>query len=171
MRGKRKNGIVIRLLVALSGLLCALLLAALFYGTMVYQLGGEDSEKPAEAAEETAPSGVLALGEGELLGEETREIPMGGATCTVTTRTYALAGDVGALAITASPAAYLERLAQEGWQPQLITGFVLAGLDAVYEQNGEKSLLAARAGDTVYLLETEVSEQQLYALGAGAWLE
>ena len=170
MRVKRKNGIVIRLLVASSGLLSALLMAALFYGTMVYQLSGESANASA-AGEEAVPSGVLALGEGELLGEETSEISMGGAVCTVTTRSYALPGNAGALAITASPAAYLERLAQEDGQPQLITGFVLAGLSAVYEQRGEKSLLAARAGDTVYLLETEASEQQLYALGAGAWLE
>lgn len=170
MRGKRKNGIVIRLLVALSGLLSALLVAALFYGTMVYQLGGEGANASA-AGEEAVLSGVLALGEGELLGETTQEISVGGAVCQVTTRSYALPGNVGALAITASPDAYLERLAQEGWQPQLITGFVLAGLDAVYEQKDERSLLAARAGDTVYLLETEASEQQLYALGAGAWLE
>ena len=170
MRGKRKNGIVLRLLVALSGLLSALLLAGLFYGTMVYQLGGEDSGASAKTQED-APSGVLALGEGELLGEETREVSVGGTTCTVITRTYALEGDVGALAITATSAAYLERLALENWQPQLITGFVLAGLDAVYEQNGESSLLAARSGDRVYLLETEASEQTLYALGAGAWLE
>ena len=170
MRGKKKNGIVIRLLVALSGLLSALLLAGMFYGTMVYQLSGEDEGQVA-APSQDAPSGVLALGEGELLGEETQEITLGGVTCTVITRTYALSGDTAALAITASPAAYLERLAQENWQPQLITGFVLAGLSAVYEQKDERGLLAARAGDTVYLLETEASEQALYALGAGAWLQ
>ena len=168
MRGRKRNGIVIRLLAALTGLISALLLAAVFYGTMVYQLAGEEAKAPAQ---EEPPAGVLALGEGELLGEEMQQAVFGGETCEVVVRTYALAGDVGAVAITATPAAYLERLAQEEWQPQLITGFVLAGLDAVYEQLGERSMLAARAGDTVYLLETEVGEQQLYALGAGAWLE
>ena len=170
MRGKKKNGIVIRLLVALSGLLSALLLAGMFYGTMVYQLGGEDAGATAQSAP-VAPGGTLALGAGELLGEETQEVSVGGETCTVIIRAYTLPGDAGALAVTASPAAYLERLAQEDWQPQLITGFVLAGLDAVYEQKGERALLAARSGDTVYLLETEASESELYALGAGAWLE
>ena len=169
MRGRKGNGIVIRLLVALTGLLSAVLLAAVFYGTMVYQLGEETDETAAAA--QPLPGGVLALGEGELTGEETKELAVGGESCRATVRTYRLAGEESALAITASPAAYLERLALEDWQPQLITGFVLAGLDAVYEKSGERSMLVARAGETVYVLEAEIEEQALYALGAGAWLE
>ena len=62
-------------------------------------------------------------------------------------------------------------MSQEGWQPQLITGFMLAGLDAVYATRGDECLLAARDGECVYLLRMAADEQRAYALGVSAMLE
>ena len=169
MRAKRKEGCAARAMIALLGLLCALALGAMFYATMVYQLGGEG----APAREDGAGGGtaLLSLADGALLREETGEQTYGGQTCRVVTREYVLVNGASVLAVSASPAAYVERLSQEGWQPQLVTGFMLAGLDAVYELRGERAMLLARDGDTVYLIEGSVSEQELYALGVGATLE
>ena len=64
-----------------------------------------------------------------------------------------------------------ERLSEEKWTAQLVTGFTLAGLDAVYSVRGEEGLLSARAGDRIYMLRAPVDEQALYVLGAGAYLE
>ena len=86
-------------------------------------------------------------------------------------RRYALENGTQAEAITAQPAAYIERLSEEKWTPQLITGFVLAGMDAVYAVRGEEAMLCAREGDTVYALLSRADEQTLYALGASAAVE
>lgn len=169
MRRKRWGNAALRVLLALVSLLCALALAAMFYGTMVYQLLDENG-RPL-ALEEAQPAGLLALGEGEMTDEQTYTEAVGGVDCTVVARAYALEGGGAARAITATPAAYLERLQQEGWQPQLVTGFTLAGMDAVCERREGEMLLAARAGETVYLLATDGEEQTLYALGTTARIE
>lgn len=159
---RRKNWSVSAVISALLGLTCALVLAVLFYGTMVYQLAGDG-----ESAQSIAPSGgVLALTGATLMGEETAQQEVGGALYSVITRTYRLASGEEARAVTASPAAYLEVLTRPGVTMQLITGFVIDDLDAVYAISGDVGILAARAGDTVYLIESAIDQQTLYALGA-----
>ena len=167
MAARKKEGCLTRLFTALIALLCALVLGGLFYATMVYQLAGEGAA-PSRTDSEAATLRVISLGEGVLVREETGTQEIGGETCRVVTRDYTLDDGTGVLAISATPAAYMERLSQEGWTPQLITGFMLAELDAVYEQNGARAMLVAREGDAIYLIEAEVSEEALYALGAGA---
>lgn len=149
--------------------LCAAVLSALFYGAMVYQAPEAADESAAQTAQQEGVK--LALAGGQMLSEQTISVKYGGQTCTALIRTYRLEDGTQAEAITASPSAYLERLTQEGWTPQLITGFTLAGLDAVYALRGEECLLAARQGDAVYMIRAQADEQTAYALGAGACLE
>ena len=163
---KRKKKRLTGLVMGAVGLACALLVAGLFYAVMAYQMAGTDGT----AAQSGTARGVLALGEGELVSQAQDAVELGGVPCTVVTRVYALADGTTAEAVTAQPAAYLQRLSQEGWQPQLITGFVLAGLDAVYATRGDECLLAARDGETVYLLRVAGDEQRAYALGTAAVL-
>ena len=118
-----------------------------------------------------ALTGVLTLAGASLVSEQTKAERRGGRDCTVLSRLYQLEDGKQAEAITAQPAAYIERLSEEGFTPQLITGFVLAGMDAVYAVRGEEAMLCAREGETVYLLLTRADEQTLYALGASAGLE
>jgi hypothetical protein len=139
------------------------MLAAVFYGAMVYQLAGEPA---APTQQDEALDGVLALSSGTLLDEAVTQEEVGGALCTVTTRTYALADGSQALAVTASPAAYIERLSGKDVQMQLITGFVIDDLDAVYALRGGAGILAARSGDAVYMIEGPADQQALYELGA-----
>ena len=73
-----------------------------------------------------------------------------------------------AQAITASPAAYIERMKQEGWQAQLVTGFAIGETDAVYARSGENAMLCAKDGETVYMIIAQADEQTLYALGVDA---
>ena len=117
------------------------------------------------------PGALLALADAQLTQEQAQDMTAGGQTCRVITRTYALSGGGEAKAVSAYPGAYLERLADEGYAAQLITGFSLAGMDAVYMLGGDRALLAARDGECVYLLETKADEQTVYALGAAAYLE
>lgn len=179
MKKKRKNPLLHALSMAL-GFVCALVLGALFYGAMVYQLSGEEGQaahnlaSPAplidgQSAESLFPGPLLTL-EGELLDETVTDEPCGRSVCRVVTRTYALTDGVTATAVSVCGAAILTLLADEGFVPQLITGFSLAGLDAVCEQKDGRSILAARSGDCVYLLEAQADEPTLYALGAGAVL-
>jgi len=161
---KRKRSALAWIVSALLGLACAVVLGALFYGTMVYQLAGESG------AQRQNLSGVLAL-DAVPEKEETLEEIFGGEVCSVVKRTYVLDGGLRVQAVTASPAIYFERIAQDGFVPQLVTGFSLAGMDAILERNGETGLLAARSGDGVYLLIANADDQTLYALGAGAILE
>ena len=86
MSGKKKRSRWIGALAALLGVVCALILCALFYGTMVYQLAGESGEDAAPAG------GTLALSAGTLEDESRQNIRMGGKTCDVLTRTYRLSG-------------------------------------------------------------------------------
>ena len=182
MKKKKKRGPE-WVLATLLGLICALVLGALFYGTMVYQLAGEGTARAAQpqntpaplqegqSAHTLFPGALLALSGGELIQERAQDVQVGGESCRVMTRVYVLSDGTQIEAVSAVPAAYMERLAAEGWRPQLITGFTLAGLDAVYERLDDTALLAARDGGCVYMLRGEIDEQALYALGAGAVLE
>lgn len=166
MNSKKKKNWLSSAIAALLGLACALVLGFVFYGAMAYQL--LDQEHTAQAVEE----GVrLTLPGAQLRSEQMVTAAYGGEECTVLLRTYEMEGGVQAEAITARPAAYIERLSAEGYTPQLITGFVLAGLDAVYALRGGEALLCARSGDTVFMLRAEADEQTVYSLGAGAVLE
>lgn len=182
MRGKRKKSRVAGALTALLGFVCALILGALFYGTMVYQLSGEESATTAQAATAQPGAGaqaggavfpgrLLALGEGVLTDEQAAEETVDGVRCTVVTRVYTLGDGTRVSAVSASPAAYMARLAGLGFTPQLVTGFAMAELDAVCEARGQELLLAAREGDCVYFIAAEASEQTMLALGASAVLE
>ena len=101
-------------------------------------------------------------------GESRERVQMGGKLCDVLTRTYLLADGTRAQAITASPAAYIERMKQEGWQAQLVTGFAIGEMDAVYARSGENAMLCAKDGETVYMIIAQADEQTLYALGVDA---
>ena len=158
MSGKKKRSRWIGALAALLGVVCALILCALFYGTMVYQLAGESGE-------DAAPAG------GTLEDENRQNIRMGGKTCDVLTRTYRLEGGAQVQAVTASPAAYIERMKEEGWQAQLITGFAIGPLDAIYAVSGESAMLCAQSGQNVYMILAQADENALYALGADAVFE
>ena len=168
MRGKKKPNRLTGALMALLGAACALILCAVFYGTMVYQLADRTDGAQAKQAE---PAKTLALGSGEMESESRERVQMGGKLCDVLTRTYLLADGTRAQAITASPAAYIERMKQEGWQAQLVTGFVLGEEEAVYALRGSEGMLAARNGDAVYMLISAAQEQELYALGSQAKIE
>lgn len=76
---------------------------------------------------------------------------MGGKTCDVLTRTYRLEGGAQVQAVTASPAAYIERMKEEGWQAQLITGFAHrpAGRD-LRRQRGKSDALRAERPDRIH---------------------
>lgn len=165
MSGKKRKSRLTGALMALLGAACALILCAVFYGTMVYQLADRTDDAQARQAE-TAKT--LALGSGEMEGESRERVQMGGKLCDVLTRTYLLADGTRAQAITASPAAYIERMQQEGWQAQLVTGFAIGETDAVYARSGENAMLCARDGETVYMIIAQADEQTLYALGVDA---
>ena len=182
-RGKRLRigGIISWLL----GLLCALVLGAVFYGAMVYQLTGEETRAAQQTAPQHTPAPLaqglggdmlypgplLAISGAQLAGETAEDVRFGGRMCRVIRRTYALPSGERSTAVSAYPAAYLERMAQESYVPQLITGFSLAGMDAVYALRGQDALLCARSGEYVYMIETAADEQSAYALGAAAYLE
>ena len=169
MKQKKKEKWFSRVVSLLMGFACALMLAAVFYGAMAYQLAGEQalSVQPASAGAHA----LLTLPDARLISEQIQQREMGGETCTVTTRVYETQDGLQAEAISASPAAYIERLAAEKWTAQLITGFSLAGMDAVYSLCGEEGMLSARDGERVYMLSCAAGEQALHALGAGAVLE
>ena len=167
MSAKKKKKWILSAASLLIGVACALVLGAVFYGAMAYQLaGGEAAQTGAAQAE-----GALALGDAQPVSEQTLEERHGGQDCTVLVRLYEMEDGTQAEAITAQPAAYIERLSEEKWTAQLITGFVLAGMDAVYAVRGEEAMLCAREGDTVYALLSQADEQTLYALGASATVE
>lgn len=169
------------------GTLCALMLGALFYGVMAYQGGDEDVLRAARLAQEplaTAaplsqgvdmrslfPGRLMALGAGTLEDERAEDVRMGGATCRVVTRTYALGEGVQAQLVSAYPAAYAERMAAEGYEPALVTGFALAGLSAVYAHRDGQGMVMARDGECVYMLLLGDDQSLAYSLSAGAALE
>lgn len=153
----------------LIGTACALVLGAVFYGAMAYQLAGDEAQAAQEGGGQA--SGVLALEEAQLLSEQPLHERRGGQDCEGIERQYQRTDGVQVTAITARPAAYIERLSEENWTAQLITGFTLAGLEAVYAVRGGETMLCARQGDTIYMLLAQTDEQTLYALGAEAVLE
>lgn len=153
----------------LIGTACALVLGAVFYGAMAYQLAGDEAQAAQEGGGQA--SGVLALEEAQLLSEQPLHERRGGQDCEGIERQYQRTDGVQVTAITARPAAYIERLSEENWAAQLITGFTLAGLEAVYAVRGGETMLCARQGDTIYMLLAQTDEQTLYALGAAAVLE
>lgn len=170
----------------LIGIACALALGAIFYGAMAYQLaGGEDGgARQTQAVQATPaplaqgadaaamyPGALLTLSDAQLVNETAEDVRMGGTLCRVATRTYTLEDGTQAEAVSAYPGAYLERLSQEGFTPQLITGFVLARLDAAYAVRGQEGMLVARDGERVYMIRCAADEQLAYALGAAAYLE
>ena len=153
----------------LLGTACALILGFVFYSAMAYQLMSEDGA--IQASVQNNENMRLALSGVKLLSEETVVSEYGSETCTALVRSYELEGGAKAEAITARPAAYIERLSEEGYTPQLITGYTLAGMDAVYALRGDEAALCARAGDTIFMLCVKADEGTVYALGAGATLE
>ena len=84
------------------------------------------------------------------------------------TRTYLREDGLQVNAISACPDAYVQRFAQEGFVPQLVTGFSIAQLDAVYALGKAQSALYARQGTCIYVIEAQTDEQTLYELGAQA---
>ena len=185
MKGKARRITLGSVISWLFGLACALALGAVFYGAMAYQLTGEGAktavqsgakEMPAPLAPGLSsaalyPGPLLALSGAQLIEEKARDEIFGGEACRVITRTYALPSGAQASAISAYPAAYLERMAQQGYVSQLITGFVIADMDAVYALKGEEALLCARNVDYVYMIEATADEQSVYALGMAAYFE
>ena len=173
--GKKKKSRFVGSLTALLGALCALVLCVVFYGTMVYQLAGEEralAQQPQNAAAADGyPAKTLSIEGGVLLDERRETVRMGGADCHVVTRVYAFADGSQATAVSAVPAAYIERMSEENWQAQLITGFVLGEEEAVCARRGNEGMLAARNGGAVYMLISAAEEQELYALGAQAKIE
>ena len=155
----------------LPGLLCALVMGALFYGAMVYQLAEDGTAPDAQRTAQVQTSGSLMLEGAQLLGEEALEERHGGQRCTVLVRRYQLEGGMQAEAITAQPAAYIERLSEEKWMPQMTTGYTLAGMEAILAVRGEEYMLCARQGETIYMLCMRGGEAQLGALGASAGLD
>lgn len=152
----------------LAGVFCALVLGAVFYGAMAYQLAGEKNDGMVYA--DAQAGGLLALPDAQLLSETAQQQVFGGEICSVVTREYQLENGAQAQAVTASPAAYIERLAVQGYEAQRVTGFVLAGMDAVYSIRGEEGMLSARQGDRIYMLSAPADEQAIYTLGAEACL-
>lgn len=86
------------------------------------------------------------------------------------TRTYRLEGGAQVQAVTASPAAYIERMKEEGWQAQLSPA-LLSAAGRVYAVSGENAMLCAQSGQTVYMILAQADENALYALGADAVFE
>lgn len=181
---KRKHGPML-LVTLMLGLVCAAVLGAIFYGTMVYQLLPDDAAQTMEPAQDYGtpppmtdgmdaaqafPGPLLAPAQGTLRERRAQDMEMGGETCRVVTAVYDADGDV-IEAVSAWPAAYIGRLAAEGWQAQLIAGCELAQLDAVYAEREGRGMLAAREGERVYLLIGPADEQRMYALGAACALE
>lgn len=163
----------------LFGLACAAVLGFVFYATMVYQLTGEQSAPaetlaspaplvPGAQAQALFPGELLALDGFQLTGEQARDEIYGGEVCRVITRTYLREDGLQVNAISACPDAYVQRFAQEAFVPQLVTGFSIAQLDAVYALGKTRSALYARQGTCIYVIEAQTDEQTLYALGAQA---
>lgn len=147
----------------LPGVICMLALGAAFYGVMAYQLAGGEVQ-----AQEQAAGGTLMLEGAQLLSEQTVQERHGGQRCTVLVRRYQLEGGMQAEAVTAQPAAYIERLSEEKWTPQLTTGFTLAGMEAILAARntpqGEESMLCARQGDSIFVLQVRGTSMQLQQL-------
>ena len=170
MSSEKKQFFIASAMGCLLGLLCALVLGGVFYGAMAYQVLGEEQLGAAQV-QPASKGTLLAIADAQLLSEQTVQQEMGGESCTVTVRVYEAQDGRRIEAVSASPAAYIERLSQEGWTPQLVTGYTLAGMEAVCSRRGEEYMLSARADERIYMLRAAMDEQALYTLGAGAALE
>lgn len=170
--GKKKKSRWAGIWTALLGALCALVLSVVFYGTMVYQLADDTQTSVQRTQSVTAadgyPARTLSIEGMTLLEEKKETVRMGGAECHIVTRVYAAENGLQATAVSAVPAAYIERLSAEGWQAQLVTGFAIGETDAVYARSGENAMLCAKDGETVYMIIAQADEQTLYALGVDA---
>ena len=103
-------------------------------------------------------------GEGRILDQD----------CTQVVDSYVLEDGRTVRVITAWPPAWIETLAGSGWVPQLITGFNIGELPAVYYVNGTQSMLIAREDPYIYVIQVEgedVDGQTVYALGVLASIE
>ncbi len=170
--GKKKKSRWAGIWTALLGALCALVSVRILR-TMVYQPAGVDMTKRTQSVTAAGgyPARTLSIEGMTLLEEKKETVRMGGAECHIVTRVYAAENGLQATAVSAVPAAYIERLSAEGWQAQLVTGFVLGEEEAVYALRGSEGMLAARSGDAVYMLISAAQEQELYALGSQAKIE
>ena len=84
MSAKKRKKWIFSAVSLLVGAACALVLGAVFYGAMAYQLaGGEAAQTGAAQAE-----GALALGDAQLVFEQTLQERHGGQDCTVLVRLY-----------------------------------------------------------------------------------
>ncbi|MBR5302592.1 MAG: hypothetical protein IKU38_07135 [Clostridia bacterium] len=164
---KRKN-LLQSVIGVLIGAACASVLFAAFYGAMAYQLAGEKRQAAPAAGGQHA---LLSISGAQFISEQTMLQEMGGEACTVSVRLYRGSDGLEIEAVSASPAAYIERLAREKWTAQLMTGFTLAGMEAVYSVRGGEGVLSAREGERIYMLRAAADERTLYALGADARLE
>jgi len=163
----------------LFGLACTAVLGFLFYGIMAYQLSGETAAvheaaaspmplAPGQSAQALFPGELLSLGSLQMTGEQARDEVYGGTVCRVITRIYQREDGAQIRAVSAVPDDYVQRFAQEGFVPQLITGFSIGELDAVYALRGDTAALYARRGSCVYVIEAPADEQAVYMLGAQA---
>ncbi len=183
---KRRNRLAEEIVALVLGTVFALMLGAIFYGVMAYQSADDEVLREAEAAQAPMPTAaplaqgvdmaglfpgqLMALGAGTLTGERAEDVRVGGEVCRAVTRTYALGEGVEVELVSAYPAAYAERMAAEGYVPQLVTGFAMAGLSGVYAAKDGQGMLMARDGDCVYMLLMEDDQSLAYSLGAGATL-
>ena len=170
MSAKKRKNWLSSAMGMLVGVLCALVLAAVFYGAMAYQLADGTLHSGEQASVHGAGT-VLAIADAQLISEQMLQQEIDGAVCTVITRKYENGDGLEIEAVSADHAAYIARLSDEGWTAQLITGFTLAGMDAVYSVREQEGLLCARDAQRIYMLRAQAHEQTIYALGAGAYLE
>ncbi|MBR4039385.1 MAG: hypothetical protein IKJ11_04710 [Clostridia bacterium] len=170
MSAKKKKNWLSGAIGALIALACALVLAVVFYGAMAYQLA-DGTLRGGQSAARSGTAAALAIADAQLISGQTQRQETGGEACTVTTRMYKTSGGLEVEAVSADSASYITRLSDEGWTAQLVTGFTLAGMDAVYSVRGQEGMLSARDGNSIYMLHAQADEQTLYALGAGAYLE
>ena len=169
---------------ALLLLVFALAGAAVFYGFMVYQSVPEEGTDtpvsgtlsgldPAHLLPRTSPVPgepvpVILLQNLKYIGRQTQNGRVRDQDCTQMTDVYVLDDGRQVRAITAWPPAWLETLAGSGWVPQLITGFSIGTLPAVFYLNGSQSMLIAREDPYVYAIQVtgeDADGQTVYALG------
>ena len=86
MSAKKKKKWIFSAVSLLIGTACALVLGAVFYGAMAYQLAGGEAAQTGAAQ----TTGALALGDAQPVSEQTLQECHGGQDCTVLVRRYAL---------------------------------------------------------------------------------
>ena len=173
---------------ALILLVVVLAAAAAFYGFMVYQSASEDGESMAVKSAGLDPAGLfprtspvpgepvprVVLRNTSYVGQHRGEGKILDQDCTQIVDSYVLEDGRTVRVITAWPPAWIETLAGSGWVPQLITGFNIGELPAVYYVNGTQSMLIAREDPYIYVIQVEgedVDGQTVYALGVLASIE